>query len=152
MFLYYIVVLWIYPCHTTCLAAKILLLFFSWSPEQLFIKWISLHYCLYRTWLNLTMEYNLIVDFLPDMSLFSGCFLEPYRLFSYYYCISYPFSVLVFVHCVPITLYFVSWIMRLVLFQPPADFPETDLQLVAYYSILCILCFACSGCWLCFIL
>ena len=97
---------------------------------------------------HLTMEYNLIVDFLPDMSSFSGCFLEPYRLFSYYYCISYPFSVLVFVHCVPMIMYIVSWIMRLVLFQPPADFPETDLQLVAYYSILCILCFNCSDCWL----
>ena len=70
------------------------------------------------------------------MSL-SGYSLAPCRLFSYYYCISYPFSVLVFVHCVPMTLYFVSWIMRLVLFPPPADFPETDLQLVAYYSILC---------------
>ena len=36
----------------------------------------------------------------------SGYSLVPYRLFSYYYCISYPFSVMVFVHCVPITLYF----------------------------------------------
>ena len=34
------------------------------------------------------------------------------------------------------------------LFQPPADFLETVLQLVANYSILCILCFACYDCCL----
>ena len=32
------------------------------------------------------------------------------------------------------TKYSISWIKRLVLFQPPAGFLETDLQLVASYG------------------
>ena len=44
---------------------------------------------------------------------------------------------LVFVHCVPMTMIFVSWIFyTLFFFQTPAVFLETVFQLVAYYSIL----------------
>ena len=132
--------------------AAVISLSFSWPPTLLdysLTNITSLDYCLYRT------------GFLSDLLFYRTCFLYRLWLITWHVflgvlsCTLPAFFILLLLYFLSFLLFWFlfivyqwQWILshgslHFVLFQPPAVFLETVLQLVAYYSILyyCVVLF-----------